>query len=221
MKWDSIETFFLDMDGTLLDLAYDNYFWHEHIPYLYAKKNNITFKSAKKEFEKKYKEKQNTIEWYSIDYWSDILKIDLAAELIITKNRINIFPGVTEFILTLKKHNIQILLLTNCPRKMLNVKLTQTKLWGYFDKIISSQDFGFIKESDIFWSYVDKEVIYNKEKTIFIDDNQDVLKYAIRNGIKNVIAINSPDSNKKNQVIEKYISIDGIDKFNENIINLF
>ena len=104
---------------------------------------------------------------------------------------------------------------------MLNVKLTQTKLWGYFDKIISSQDFGFIKESDIFWSYVDKEVIYNKEKTIFIDDNQDVLKYAIRNGIKNVIAINSPDSNKKNQVIEKYISIDGIDKFNENIINLF
>ena len=149
------------------------------------------------------------------------MKIDLAAELIITKNRINIFPGVTEFLIKLKKHNIQILLLTNCPRKMLNVKLTQTKLWGYFDKIISSQDFGFIKESDIFWSYVDKEVIYNKEKTIFIDDNQDVLKYAIRNGIKNVIAINSPDSNKKNQVIEKYISIDGIDKFNENIINLF
>ena len=44
MKWNSIETFFLDMDGTLLDLAYDNYFWHEHIPAVYSKKTTYLSK---------------------------------------------------------------------------------------------------------------------------------------------------------------------------------
>ena len=70
MKWNSIETFFLDLDGTLLDLAYDNYFWHEHIPNIYAKKNNIDLEQAKYEFEKKYRQKKNTLDWYSLDYWS-------------------------------------------------------------------------------------------------------------------------------------------------------
>ena len=62
MKWDSIETFFLDMDGTLLDLSYDNYFWHQHIPKIYAEINNMSFEKAKKEFEEMYKKKQTTID---------------------------------------------------------------------------------------------------------------------------------------------------------------
>ena len=68
MKWNSIETFFLDMDGTLLDLAYDNYFWHEHIPALYSKKNGITMQEGTHIFEELYKNKQDTMEWYSISY---------------------------------------------------------------------------------------------------------------------------------------------------------
>ena len=47
MKWNSIETFFLDLDGTLLDLAFDNFFWHEHLPYVYANSKDIEFKKAK------------------------------------------------------------------------------------------------------------------------------------------------------------------------------
>ena len=64
MKWNSIETFFLDMDGTLLDLAYDNYFWHEHIPALYSKKNGITIQEGQRIFEKLYK--INRIQWSGI-----------------------------------------------------------------------------------------------------------------------------------------------------------
>ena len=30
--WQEIDTVLLDMDGTLLDLHYDNYFWLTHIP---------------------------------------------------------------------------------------------------------------------------------------------------------------------------------------------
>ena len=85
MKWDSIETFFLDMDGTILDLAFDNYFWHDHIPRLYSIKNKISFNKAKIEFEEKYKKRRNTIEWYSLKFWSNELDINLDNELVKTK----------------------------------------------------------------------------------------------------------------------------------------
>ena len=35
--WNSIDTVFLDMDGTLLDLHFDNHFWLEYLPACYSK----------------------------------------------------------------------------------------------------------------------------------------------------------------------------------------
>ena len=32
VPWSDIDTLLLDMDGTLLDLYFDNYFWHEYLP---------------------------------------------------------------------------------------------------------------------------------------------------------------------------------------------
>ncbi|MAZ79474.1 MAG: haloacid dehalogenase [Gammaproteobacteria bacterium] len=219
MKWDSIETFFLDMDGTLLDLSYDNYFWHQHIPKIYAEINNMSFEKAKKEFEEMYKKKQDTIDWYCLNYWSDRLKINLHDELLKTKHKIRIFPGVIDFLMKIRKRNIKIILLTNCPRDMLNVKLNETKLWGYFDQIISSEDYGFAKETNEFWNYLEKVLNYDKKTTIFIDDNQKVLDFAYVNGIKNIISINFPDSENKKQVIKHYKSIDNISLFEKEIIH--
>ena len=80
---------------------------------------------------------------------------------------------------------------------MLNVKLNKTRLWGYFDKIISSEDYGFAKETDEFWNHLNKELTYNKETTIFIDDNQKVLDTAyIQMVLKILVSINFPDSRK-------------------------
>ncbi len=219
MKWSSIETFFLDMDGTILDLAYDDYFWHYHIPALHAEKNKITFNDAKLEFEGRYKKRKNTIQWYSLDFWSNELGINLNDELIKTRGKIKVLPGIKEFLNQLKKREIKIILLTNCPRKMLHVKLTQTKLWGYFHKIISSEDFGYPKESDDFWTILKEKITYKENKTIFIDDNLNILKYAHKNGINKVIGVNYPDSKKTKQVINGFESLDNISLFKEKFID--
>ena len=119
----------------------------------------------------------------------------------------------------IRKRNIKIILLTNCPRDMLNVKLNETKLWGYFDQIISSEDYGFAKETNEFWNYLEKVLNYDKKTTVFIDDNQKVLDFAYVNGIKNIISINFPDSENKKQVIKHYKSIDNISLFEKEIIH--
>ena len=47
VPWESIETVLLDMDGTLLDLHFDNYFWKEHLPLRYAELTGLEPTSAK------------------------------------------------------------------------------------------------------------------------------------------------------------------------------
>ncbi len=39
--WDEINTVLMDMDGTLLDLYFDNHFWQELIPLRYAQQNGM------------------------------------------------------------------------------------------------------------------------------------------------------------------------------------
>ena len=64
-----------------------------------------------------YKEKQGTLDWYCLNYWSDKLKINLNSELLKTKNKIKIFPGVIDFLLQLKKRNIKIVLTYKLPQR--------------------------------------------------------------------------------------------------------
>jgi putative hydrolase of the HAD superfamily len=154
----------------------------------------------------------------ALEYWSKKTNINLSKELLKTKNKIKVFPGAIDFLQSLKRKNIKIILLTNCPREMLNVKITQCKLWGYFNKIISSEDYEFAKETDEFWKILEEKIFFNKNKTVFIDDNQDVLRYSYRNGIKNLVSINFPDSNEEKKSISKFLSIDSISLFNPEII---
>jgi FMN phosphatase YigB (HAD superfamily) len=45
--WEAIDTVLLDMDGTLLDLRFDNYFWMEFLPERYAERHGLTPEQAR------------------------------------------------------------------------------------------------------------------------------------------------------------------------------
>jgi len=77
VDWHSLETVFLDMDGTLLDLHFDNHFWLEHLPLRYAQKNNLQPQVAKQQLMALLMAQSGSLNWYCTDYWSNRLSLDI------------------------------------------------------------------------------------------------------------------------------------------------
>ena len=77
IHWPDIDSVFLDMDGTLLDLHYDNHFWREHVPQRFAEANNMRLDDAKEQLYARFKKAEGTLDWYCVDYWSEQLGLDI------------------------------------------------------------------------------------------------------------------------------------------------
>ena len=212
MDWNSITTVFLDMDGTLLDLHFDNYFWHEHVPLRFSEKHEIEIQDAKQDLLTRYKRKAGTLQWYCVDFWASELELDIGALKQEVSKHIQIFPHVEKFLKKLKFHKKHVALVTNAHRKSIAVKMDHLDLEGHFDKIISSHDYGHAKEEQEFWHTLMSAEPFDPDATLFIDDNLSVLAAAELYGIKNLLSIKQPDSSQPLQDTKHYHALSGFDE---------
>ncbi len=177
----------LDMDGTLLDKYFDDYFWEHLLPEKYAEKKNMTFGMAKEELLSKYKTHEGTLNWTDIDFWSKEVDIDIPALKEQMRHLIEVHPHVEDFLSMLRRHRKKVYLVTNAHYKVLDIKLKKTELGRYFHAAITSCQLGYPKEMVEFWNKAEKQLNFEKEKTLFIDDTVAVLKTAARYGIKYIL----------------------------------
>ena len=177
----------LDMDGTLLDKYFDDYFWEHLLPEKYAEKKNITFGRAKEELLKRYKAHEGTLNWTDIDFWSKEVDIDIPALKEQIRHLIEIHPHVEEFLRMLRRHRKKVYLVTNAHYKVLDIKLKKTELGGYFHAAVTSFEIGYPKEMLAFWEKAERQLGFEKEKTLFIDDTVAVLKTAAQYGIQYIL----------------------------------
>ena len=208
IDWQNISTVFLDMDGTLLDLHYDNHFWLEHIPKRYAEKHSLSINEASELLEKKTSAIAGTLDWYCLDYWQDNLDMDIVSLKHEVAEKIAIRENVVEFLEHLRALNKRIVLLTNAHKKTIEVKFSYVSIEQYFDRIITSHDIGIAKEEDGFWDELEKTEAFSREQSLFIDDNLDVLKAAQKSGVKHLLSISRPDSNQAAKDTEHFIAVD-------------
>lgn len=194
VDWQIIETVFLDLDGTLLDLHFDNHFWLEYVPIHYADKHELTVDEAKIQLSTLYGEFGGTLNWYCVDFWTDRIGLDIRRLKEDVSHKIAIRPLVEEFLQKLLSRDKRIVLVTNAHEASIAIKMKKTKLDQYFHRIISSHQFGLAKEEKGFWEKLNKEEPFKKENTLFIDDNLTVLKAAADYGIQHLRAISKPDS---------------------------
>jgi HAD superfamily hydrolase (TIGR01509 family) len=207
IDWARIDTVLLDMDGTLLDLNFDNHFWREHVPLRYAEKHHLDIETAKQELFPKFRNAEGTIDWYCVDYWSEQLGLDIAMLKQEVNHLIAVHPHVIEFLDRLHILGKQRALVTNAHHKSLMLKLERTALHHHLDEIICSHDFGIPKENIDFWDKLHDRIPFNKSRTLLVDDSLPVLRSAHNYGIEGLLAVTKPDSKSPQRKVDEFQSI--------------
>ena len=207
LDWQQIDTVFLDMDGTLLDLYFDNHFWLEHIPKRFAEKESWSVDKARERLMELYKSRQGSLDWYCIDYWSKQLGLDILALKSEVDHLIRMHPHVEEFLNWLNLSEREVALITNAHPGTLGFKLERIPLANYFSELISSHQFGYPKESQEFWHRLQEYLPFNPQKTLFIDDSESVLNAAREYGVGHIVAISHPDSQLPGKEFDDFLAV--------------
>ena len=205
--WDKIDTILLDMDGTLLDKHFDDYFWEHYVPEIFAEKNDLTPLEARKELLARYKSIEGTLAWTALDYWSEKLDLDIPALKLKIHHLIQVHPYVIDFLQYCVNLEKKVHLVTNAHSKTLDIKMRKTEIGCYFDRIICSQDIGLPKEDPRFWVRLEAILGYDKQRTLLADDNENVLLAAQAYGMGVLIFVARPSSRAEIFYSEKFPSI--------------
>jgi putative hydrolase of the HAD superfamily len=192
--WERIETVCLDMDGTVLDLRFDNLFWLEALPQRWGAARGLSAEAATAELIARFAAKRGTLEWYCVDHWSEDLGFDIAALKHELRAEIRYLPGAIDFLERVRARGKRLLLTTNAHPISLAIKNGQTDLGRYFDELISSHEFGAAKESREFWTCLERTHGVVPARTLFVDDSAAVIAAARAAGIAYIYQVLQPDS---------------------------
>ncbi|MBI2381296.1 MAG: GMP/IMP nucleotidase [Gammaproteobacteria bacterium] len=207
LNWSALDTVLLDMDGTLLDLHFDNHFWLEHLPARYAEIHGLPHEEARDALVSRFAAKQGTLDWYCVDYWSRDLGLDIAALKRETMARIAVLPHALDFLDAVRGSGRKAYLVTNAHHKSLALKLERTGLDRHLDGVLSAHSLGRPKEDPAFWPDLRARLDFEPARTLFCDDSLAVLQAARAYGIAEVLAIAWPDSQKPPRPVEGFPAI--------------
>jgi len=210
-----VDTVLLDMDGTLLDLHYDNHFWLEYVPSQYAHKAHISLAQAQHHLSAQYAKVAGSLDWYCYDYWSATLGLDIHQLQHQTKHKIQLRSDTLWFLEHLKSLNKRVIMLTNANRSGIGLKMQQCQITNYFEAIVSSHDYQVAKEQRNFWQMAAEQHGIDFKQSLFIDDSEKILQVAQQVGVAYLCGIKTPDSKKPAQEMQYF---KGIKLFSELLI---
>jgi len=208
LPWSEIDTVLLDMDGTLLDLHFDNHFWLQYLPQRYAERHGISPAMAELELAPLFKEHQGRLTWYCIDFWTRELDLPIRQMKREIADLIALRPAADLFLGALRQADKRVALITNAHRDSLSLKLERIELAPWFDRMISSHDYGFPKEDQQFWFALRQDFPFDPSRTLFIDDSLAVLRSAARFGVAHLLAVREPDSRGGPRDTEEFAAVE-------------
>lgn len=208
VDWSRVDTVILDMDGTVLDLHFDNRFWLQHLPSVYAERHAMTQDEAFRYLVSLFDGQQGSLNWYCTDYWSQQVGFDVAALKPALRHLIRERHDAFSFLAAVKASGRHLWLATNAHRASLELKLAETTMGDWFDVMVSSHDYGFPKEEQAFWQALRTAHPFDPARALFIDDNEGVLDSAARFGIGQLRTIITPDSQKPARQGLRYPAMD-------------
>ena len=207
IDWDHIDTVLLDMDGTLLDLRFDNYFWSEHLPRIYARARGISEAESSEHLHGEFSSERGTLDWYCLDHWSQRLDMDIAALKRDVQDMIRLRPFALEFLRWLHDTPRDVVMVTNAHSTTLDIKMDNVDITGWFDRIVVSHDLHAPKEQQAFWQRLQALHPFDPTRTLLVDDTEEVLAAAERYGIAHLLTLLQPDSEREKRIDTRFPGI--------------
>ncbi|WP_413736726.1 GMP/IMP nucleotidase [Sodalis sp. RH21] len=208
IDWRHVDTVILDMDGTLLDLAFDNHFWLQHVPACLSQRRGITLEQARALILEEYLAVRHTLDWYCFDYWSQRLDLDIHRMTTELGHTVRLRDDTLPLLTALKQCGLRTILLTNAHPQGLAVKMAHTGLNQHLDLLLSTHIFGYPKEDRRLWQQVQRHAGFTPARTLFIDDGETILDAADDFGIRYCLGVTHPDSGLGAQVYQRHASLD-------------
>ena len=175
------------MDGTLLDLDFDNRFWRERVPNALSETYGVTLEEAKAHTHAAYSEMSGTLEWYDVEYWSAAFRLDLVKLQRAAAHEVALLPGVIEFLRFVGELGKPLHLVTNAHPLTLATKMGRCPILDHFDAVLSAFEVGRPKEDLLFWKDAERLLGFDPAVTVLVDDNTEALRAARNHGVAHVL----------------------------------
>ena len=197
VPWELVDTVLLDMDGTLLDKHFDDYFWEQYVPEHYSLLHDIPIEMARSRLLARYHQVKDTLNWADLDFWSRELGLDLPELKLRINHLIGVHPYVVDFLEHCLKLRKKLYLITNAHSRALSIKLEKTAIGAWFDRIVCAEEVGFAKEEPEFWTRLEQMLAFDRRRTLLVDDTEQVLFTARTHGIAHLLFVARPSSRQR------------------------
>lgn len=187
VNWDNIDDVLLDMDGTLLDRHFDNFFFEEELPRRYALLHGLTQEGSRDRLMAMYRSVEGELAWTDLDYWTERVGIDVVALHKELDHLVGFLPSTEMFLRDLKILGRRVTILTNAHQAGVDVKIAKTGLDRHVDRIVTASEVGYLKMRPAYWPACQQLVGFNPERALFIDDDEGCLAAAREFGIAHLV----------------------------------
>jgi putative hydrolase of the HAD superfamily len=185
--WDQIDDVLLDMDGTLLDRHFDNFFFEEELPRRYAVLQGLSFEESRERLMAMYRSVEGELAWTDLHYWTDRVGIDVVAMHKELNHMIGFLPGAEEFLRQLRQRGKRVTVITNAHQIGVAVKAAKTGLDQHVDRIVDAFEVGYLKMRPEYWPSCQQLVGFEPKRSLYVDDDESCLDAAKRFGIVEII----------------------------------
>jgi len=168
----------LDLDGTIVNRDYVDYFWLELVPTLYAERHGLSLEEAKKEVQRQYDEiGPKDLRWYNPQYWFQRFGLDsgmLSWALEEAGRFVKPYRDALEFV-EAAQGKAQLVLSTSASREFIGIVFARVpELAPVFTHVFSStSDFSLPGKPPEFYKAVLKQLEAEPSELVHAGDDEE------------------------------------------------
>ena len=187
IQWNEIDDVLLDMDGTLLDRHFDNFFFEEELPRRYATLHDLSFEESRDRLMAMYRSVEGELAWTDLHYWTKRVGIDVVAMTKELDHMIGFLAGAEEFLKHLRQLGKRVAVVTNAHESGVSIKVAKTGLDRHVDRIVNAFEVGYLKMRPEYWPNCARLLEFDPTRSLYIDDDERCLIAAKEFGVAHLI----------------------------------